>query len=43
MSCSSGNTLPRTIHHLQKMAIMIVVERDDPPGKWVWREKSSCP
>jgi hypothetical protein len=22
---------------------MIVVERGDPPGKWVWREKTSCP
>jgi hypothetical protein len=43
MTCSFGQTLPRTVHQLQKMAIMLVVEKDVPPRKWVWREKTSCP
>jgi hypothetical protein len=31
MTCSFGQTLPRTVHQLQKMAIMLVVEKDVPP------------
>jgi hypothetical protein len=43
MTCSFGQTLPRTVHQLQKMAIMLVVEKHVPPRKWVWKEKTSCP
>jgi hypothetical protein len=42
MTCSFWQTLPRTVHQLQKMAIMRAVERDDPPGKRVTKEKTLC-
>jgi hypothetical protein len=38
-----GRGFLRSSHQASEAGNMIVVESGDPPGKWVWREKTSCP
>jgi hypothetical protein len=43
LTFSTGWEILRSSHQASEAGNMIVVESGDPPGKWVWREKTSCP